>query len=436
MTYQFILPDIGEGVVEAEVLKWLVQPGQDVAEDQPLAEVMTDKATVTLRSPRRGKVIRLYWQEGDLAKVNQPMLELQLASVAGTAIGKSKVGTPDALLPARSQLTSAAHGQAQDEQDAQPAEARSSSQSSKPLAAPAVRALARQRGIDLAGVQGSGPGGRVTKADLGPVERAGGPARALESGVGQTPSPEPAERPEPAVGHEGPVEVIPLRGLRRTIAEKMATSTRNAAHFTFVEQADATELVRLKERMAEVAKKQGIRLTYLPFIVKAVVAALKQHPMLNATLDEERAEIQVRRWYNIGIASKTPGGLMVPVVRNADRRSLIEVAREIERLSEATKTGKARPDELQGSTFTITSLGAAGGLFATPIINHPEVAILGIHRIRPTPVVRDGQVVARDVMHISISFDHRVVDGDVAAAFAYTLVAYIEDPTLLFMEMI
>jgi len=433
MTYQFILPDIGEGVVEAEVLKWLVQPGQDVAEDQPLAEVMTDKATVTLRSPRRGKVLRLYWQEGDLAKVNQPMLELQLTCVAGTAMGKSKVGTTDALLPTRSQLSPTDRSPVE---DGEPAAAQSSGQSSKPLAAPAVRALARQRGIDLARVQGSGPGGRVTKADLGPVERAGGPARALESGVVQAPLPEPAEHPEPAVGHEGPVEVIPLRGLRRTIAEKMAASTRTAAHFTFVEQADATELVRLKERMAEVAKKQGVRLTYLPFIVKAAVAALKQHPMLNATLDEERAEIQVRRWYNIGIASKTPGGLMVPVVRNADQRSLIEVAREIERLSEATKTGKARPDELQGSTFTITSLGAAGGLFATPIINHPEVAILGIHRIRPTPVVRDGQVVARDVMHVSISFDHRVVDGDVAAAFAYTLVAYIEDPTLLFMEMI
>ncbi len=232
------------------------------------------------------------------------------------------------------------------------------------------------------------------------------------------------------------MEVVPLRGLRRAIAEKMALSKRSAAHFTFVEQVDATELVRMKDRMAQVAKAQGVRLTFLPFIVKATVAALKQHPMLNATLDEERGEIQVKRWYHIGIASKTPGGLTVPVVRNADRRSILDLAREIERLSEASKTGQAKPDELQGSTFTVTSLGAAGGLFATPIINHPEVAILGIHRIRPTPVVREGQVVARDVMHVSLSFDHRVVDGDVAAAFAYTLVDYLEDPSLLFMEMI
>jgi pyruvate dehydrogenase E2 component (dihydrolipoamide acetyltransferase) len=163
---------------------------------------------------------------------------------------------------------------------------------------------------------------------------------------------------------------------------------------------------------------------------------LKKHPWLNATLDDERGEIQLKHWYHIGIASKTPSGLTVPVIRNADKRSLLDLAREIERLSELTKSGQARPEDLQGSTFTITSLGAAGGLFATPIINHPEVAILGIHRIRPTPVVRDGQVVARDVMHISLSFDHRVVDGDIAAAFAYTFVAFLEDPSLLVMEMV
>jgi pyruvate dehydrogenase E2 component (dihydrolipoamide acetyltransferase) len=230
--------------------------------------------------------------------------------------------------------------------------------------------------------------------------------------------------------------VIPLRGLRRRIAEKMALSKRTAAHFTFVEQVDVTELVKVKDRIARKAAEQGVKVTFLPFVVKAVVAALKRHPSLNASLDEEKGEIQVKHWYDIGIASATENGLVVPVVRGVDRRSLLDLAREIERLSADTKAGKGRPEDMGGSTFTITSLGALGGLFATPIINHPEVAILGVHRIRPTPLVVDGQIVARDVMHVSLSFDHRVIDGHVGAAFTYALIGYLEDPSLLFMELV
>jgi pyruvate dehydrogenase E2 component (dihydrolipoamide acetyltransferase) len=216
----------------------------------------------------------------------------------------------------------------------------------------------------------------------------------------------------------------------------MAQSKRTAAHFTFVEQVDVTDLVRVKERIAAAARDEGVKVTFLPFVVKATVAALKKHPWLNATLDEARGEIRLRREYHIGIASSTEGGLMVPVVRNADRRSLLELAREIDRLSAETKAGKARPEDLTGSTFSITSLGPLSGLFATPIINFPEVGILGVHRIRPTPVVRNGQIVAREIMHVSLSFDHRIVDGHVGAAFAYTLIRYLEDPALLFMEMV
>jgi pyruvate dehydrogenase E2 component (dihydrolipoamide acetyltransferase) len=231
-------------------------------------------------------------------------------------------------------------------------------------------------------------------------------------------------------------QVIPLRGIRRRIAERMAQSKRTAAHFTFVEQVDVTDLQRVKDRIAAAAKEQGVRVTFLPLIVKATVAALKKHPWLNATLDEARGEIRLRREYHIGVASATEHGLVVPVLRNADQRSLLDLAREIERLATAARAGKSRPEDMGGSTFTITSLGAQGGLLATPVINHPEVAILGVHRIRPTPVVRDGQIVARDVMNVSVSSDHRVVDGHVAAAFAYEVVRYLEDPNLLFMELV
>jgi pyruvate dehydrogenase E2 component (dihydrolipoamide acetyltransferase) len=216
----------------------------------------------------------------------------------------------------------------------------------------------------------------------------------------------------------------------------MAQSMRTAVHFTIVEQVDVTELVKTKDRIAAAAREQGVKVTFLPFIVKAVVAALKKHPWLNGTLDEARSEIRLRRHYHIGIAAATDQGLVVPVVKNADRLSLLDLAREVERLGTVTKAGRARPEELTGSTFTISSLGNQGGLLATPVINYPEVAVLGVHRIRPTPVVRDGQIVAREIMNVSLSSDHRVVDGHVAAAFTYTLIGYLEDPNLLFMEMV
>jgi pyruvate dehydrogenase E2 component (dihydrolipoamide acetyltransferase) len=216
----------------------------------------------------------------------------------------------------------------------------------------------------------------------------------------------------------------------------MARSKRTAAHFTFVEQADVTELVRVKGRIAEAAQAEGVKVTFLPFFVKAAVAALKKHPKLNATMDEERVELVLHRRWDIGVASATESGLIVPVIRGADGRSIVDLAREIERLAADTKAGRVRPEDLGRSTFTISSLGALGGLFATPVLNHPEVAILGVHRIRPTPVVRDGQVVVREVMHVSVTSDHRVVDGHEAAAFAYEVIRYLEDPNLLFMQLV
>jgi pyruvate dehydrogenase E2 component (dihydrolipoamide acetyltransferase) len=295
--------------------------------------------------------------------------------------------------------------------------------------------MARQLGVDVNAVSGTGPGGRVTKDDLDAH-------RTRRNGHAPTPTQaaSPPAHPGPlplAAGESGelPEERIPLRGVRKRIAEHMALAKRTAAHFTFVEQADVTELVRVRERMAEAAQAEGVKLTFLPFVVKAVVAALKKHPKLNATMDEARAELVLHRRYDLGIASATDAGLVVPVLRGAERRSLLDVAREIDRLAADAKAGRIRPDDLGRSTFTITSLGALGGLFATPVLNVPEVGILGLHRIRPTPVVRDGQVVVRDVMHVSVTCDHRVVDGHEAAAFAYEVIRHLEDPNLVFMHL-
>lgn len=418
MSFKLELPDIGEGIVEAEIQQWFVKVGDAVIEDQPLVEVMTDKATVTIPSPKRGTIVRLFWKEGDLAKVHAPLVELQLEGEAPAA-----KAAPIAAAPVAAPVAAPAVSAVASNVGLEP----SAANGRKALAAPAVRAMARELGIDLNAVAGTGPGGRVTKDDVAHV-RAGGRDGHLRGAGPSAPAPI-AIAPSPGE------ERIPLRGVRRKIAENMARSKRTAAHFTFVEQCDATELVKLKARLAEAAKAEGTKLTFLPFIVKATVAALKKFPQLNAALDEERSEIVRKKHYDIGIASATEAGLTVPVIRGADRLSLVALAKEIERLAEGTKSGRVRPEDMGNSTFTITSLGALGGMFATPVLNHPEVGILGIHRIRPTPVVRDGQIVARDVMHVSLTSDHRVVDGHEAAAFTYEVIRYLEDPNLLFLQM-
>jgi pyruvate dehydrogenase E2 component (dihydrolipoamide acetyltransferase) len=311
----------------------------------------------------------------------------------------------------------------------------------KPLATPSTRKAARDLGIDLKRVPPSGTQGRVTKDDVVAFSRG-----ATTPSVAATPAPvsAPVAREKVSISAptgtpsqgQGPLEErVPFAGMRRKIAAKMAQSTQTAAHFTFVEECDVTALKALRTRLKPAAEKEGVKLTYLPFIVKAVVAALKKSPVLNSALDESTSELVYRKYYNIGIAVSTDAGLMVPVVKNADRLSLLDVARELDRLGTDAKNGKSRIDDLSGSTFTITSLGADGGLFATPIINFPEVGILGVHRMKERPVVKDGQIVIGDVMLLSLSFDHRIVDGHVGAAFAYDIIHYLEDPDRLFLEM-
>ena len=460
-TWDFKLPDIGEGVAEGEIVAWAdgVAVGAAIKADAPLAEVMTDKATVTITSPKAGIIVSLGGKVGEVIKVHSTLVVLEIGGAA-VAVPDAKPAAAAAPAPMAPRAESAATAVGDIKEDlpgtrrgSAPVAARPGPSSEyfadKPLATPATRQLARNLGVDLRTVAPTGPNNRVTTDD---VTRAGnGASRVGNDGAASTASASstsssasasassPSREPNHIAVHipsAGPLEErFPLKGVRKKIFEGMSRSKHTAAHFTFVEECDVTALKALRARLKPAAEKQGIKLTFLPFIVKAVVAALKRHPSLNSAFDESTQEIVRRGYFNIGIASATEAGLVVPVVKEADRRSILDLAREIERLGEATKSGKIRLEDLQGSTFTITSLGQQGGLFATPILNFPEVGILGIHQMKQKPVVRDGQIVIGDVMLVSLSFDHRIIDGHIGAAFAYEIIGFLQDPDRLFLEM-
>jgi pyruvate dehydrogenase E2 component (dihydrolipoamide acetyltransferase) len=444
--WEFKLPDIGEGVTEGEIVQWLVKEGDVVTEDQPMVEVMTDKATVTIAAPRAGRIAELRGKPGQVIAVHAVLVvfELDAGAPAAASANGHRAAPVSATLGAKKDDGPAATavgdireslpGMGSPKPAAPPPAAASGGGglatyfNDKPLATPATRKAARDLGVDLKQVKPSGPQGRVTQDDVVAHSRGAEPA-ALHA------APVVAREPvaiAPAAGDER----VPFVGMRRRIASKMQQSKNTAAHFTFVEECDATALMALRARLKPAAEAQGVKLTFLAFIVKAVVHALKRHPILNSTLDEAKNELVYRKSYHIGIAASTDAGLMVPVVKDADRRTLLDIAREIDRLGADAKAGKSKTQDLQGSTFTITSLGAEGGLFATPIINFPEVGILGVHRIKERPVVKDGQIVIGNVMLLSLSFDHRIVDGHVGAAFAYDIIASLENPERMFLEMV
>jgi pyruvate dehydrogenase E2 component (dihydrolipoamide acetyltransferase) len=468
--WEFKLPDIGEGVTEGEIVAWAdgIAEGVVVQADQALAEVMTDKATVTITSPKTGTIVQLGGAVGQVIAVGAALVVLDLDAGAASA---APVADDAPAAPAPAPAAAAAEPKKESGNAAtavgdikedlpgmnlSPAPAAkktvesagSSYFAAKPLATPATRKLARELGLDLRTVPPSGPHGRVTKEDV----------RARSQGSGASPTATPAtisappstesRTPEASATRFAPMKIAaatteetaletrePLRGVRKKIFDSMSRSKQTAAHFTFVEECDVTALKDLRARLRPAAEKEGVKLTFLPFIVKATVAALKRHPELNSAFDESTQEIVRRAYINIGIASSTENGLIVPVVKGADRRSILDIAREIQRLGEATKSGKVKAADLQGSTFTITSLGQQGGLFATPILNFPEVGILGVHQIKQKPVVRNNQIVIGDVMLLSLSFDHRLIDGHVGAAFAYEIIRFLENPDALFLEM-
>lgn len=399
MTFEFKLPDIGEGVVEGEIVRWLIRPGDTIEEDQPMVEIMTDKATVEIPSPVRGQVLDLFGEEGDIVEVGATLVQIS------TEDGKPEPATEPRKKTSPPPTAKVSPPPARGKKD-------------QVLATPAVRKLARELGIDLSTVIGTGPGGRITREDLTEPEK-----------VDRTASspPEQTEESQPVSARR-----VPYRGLRRKIGKHLVTSKQKAPHFTYVEEVDATELVRLRKEYSQLADS-SVPITYLPFIVKASVAALRKFPIVNSTLEEEAEQIVLNHSYNIGIATATDEGLVVPVVHKADQLTIPELAAELRRLADSAREGSLTVDDLQGGTFTITSLGTLGGIMATPIINYPEVAILGIHKIMERPVVKDGQIVVRQMMNLSLTCDHRIVDGAVAAAFVQHIRRLIETPALLFL---
>jgi pyruvate dehydrogenase E2 component (dihydrolipoamide acetyltransferase)/2-oxoisovalerate dehydrogenase E2 component (dihydrolipoyl transacylase) len=404
----FALPEIGEGVYEAELVRWLVDTGATVKRGQPLVEVMTDKATMEVPSPFVGTITGLIAQPGQQIKVGQPLLTYESAAPAMQTVAAASGGKSAAARASSSAPTP--NGPV-----------RSAVAERLPVkAAPSVRHLARKLGIDLGTVHGSGPEGRILIEDLTPrIQTASAPAAP----------------PEPVPDYGKPGTRIKMQGLRRTIAQRMAQSKRTIPHYSYVDECDVTDLVRLREGLREPYARAGVRLTYLAFFVKAVVAALQEVPIVNASLDEKSDEIVLHDRYHIGIAVATVAGLMVPVLRDADQKDLGDIGREIERLSNAARAGKARREDLLGSTFTITSVGGYGGLIATPVINPPEVAILGLGKIVKRPVYdAAGQIRPADMIYLSLSFDHRVVDGAVGAVFANAILRHLQNPAALLIK--
>ena len=392
MLREFKFPDVGEGIAEGEIVRWLVKEGDWVKEDQDLVEVETDKAVLTLNSPYTGKIEKLCGNEGEIIKVGALLTTIR---VEGETVAES----------ARKDSGTVVGSLAEAIEVARPV-----------LATPAVRALARQMMVDLASVKGNGPAGRITKED---VEKAAGKS---------------ASQPSPAADIYGPVERIPLRGIRRTVAKRMAEASKHVAEVTIWEDADITELEQVRAKQREATEQQGVKLTYLPFLIKASIAALKAHPYFNATLDEETQEIILKKYYNLGIAVDTSDGLIVFVIKEADRKSLVDLARETAALAEKARLRKIDLPELRGGTFTITNYGVVGASYGTPIINHPEVAILGLGKIEDRAVVRGGQIVIRKIMPLSLAFDHRVIDGVEAGRFLGVVIQHLVDPDLLRLE--
>ena len=462
MASEIKLPEIGEGTAEGEIIKWLVTEGQAVEEDTPLVEIMTDKATVEIPAPFSGTILELRVREGEIVDVGAVILLLDRGEEAGSSepsdareaeVAQPRVDVDPVVSIAPEEVdddpVAAAQAMARAGLDL---EAEKTVVWEVPPAAsgvtptpttPATRRLARQLGVDLQGVQGTGKGGRVTKADL-----LSGADRAAATDLPAMPDAIVEAVPEAVTAVDavlpvvvnaprltpvsaGPLEErILLRGLRRRIAERLVEAKRRIPHFTYVEECDMTEIVALRCEAKEMAAAKGLQVTYLPFFIKALIEACRRHPILNSSLDEESGEIVLKRYYNVGIATDTERGLIVPVVKNADQLSIFALAQEIARLSSDARAGRSAADDLQGGTITITSTGSIGGLLATPIINHPEVAILGVPAIRKRPVVRGDEIVIRDMVNLSLSLDHRVVDGAPAAQFTRDLVALLEDPKL------
>ncbi len=423
MAREFKLPDLGEGLTEAEIVKVLVAEGDAVQEDQPVLLVETEKAQVELPSPFGGRVVKVHVRAGERVKVGAVLVSFEMPGIVRAGGGEPPPPAPplrgSATLPSGPPAPAAA---------------------APPAATPATRRLARELGVDLAAVKGSGPASRITDADVRAVAGSKPETSVSEppGGTGGDGPPPPARTiqlpPLPRFEQWGPIEREPLRGVRRRSAEHLALAWSVIPHVTQHDEADITALEALRGRHQARVTEWGGELTLTVLLVKAAAVVLQAHPRFNASLDHQSSELVLKRYYHIGVAVDTEHGLVVPVLRDVDRKRVRDLAVELPRLAGRTRDGKATLEDLRGGTFTVTNTGALGGTGATPIINYPEVAILGVGRAREMPVVRDGQVVVRLILPLSLAFDHRVVDGMAAARFGADLVRLLQDPERLLLE--
>lgn len=439
--FEYRFPELGEGLHEGEIVKMHIAPGQTVTDEDIIMEVQNDKAIVEVPCPVNGKILEVFGKDGQVMHVGEVVAVIEAegelpdsihASDAGSADNSARGGADTQGQPAQAPAAEAAPAPA-----AAAAQAAPVTDKALVLATPSVRKLAREKGVAIAGVPGTGKNGRITREDVlafasGGAPAAAAPAAEAASAGGQAAA-APAARAVPA--GPGVEERVPFKGIRKAIANAMVKSAYTAPHVTLMDEVDVSALVALRSRSKAIAEKKGVKLTYLPFIVKALVAACREFPALNAMIDEAANELVYKKYYNIGIATDTDNGLLVPVVFDADRKNIWTISNEIRDLASRGRDGKLAPNELKGSTITITNIGSAGGMFFTPLLNFPEVAILGTGRISEKPVIKNGEIVPAHVMALSLSFDHRVVDGATGQNFLNYIKQLLADPELLVMEV-
>ncbi len=424
--HEFKLPDLGEGMHEAEIVEWLIRPGDMLKQDQTMVKVETDKAIVEIPSPVAGRVSEIRVPNGQVAKVGDVLITFETPAPANTTI------------PASAESNGAA-ATTPSSVSGEPAEQQTPASRQRVLAAPAVRKLAFELGIDLAQVPASAPNGRITIADVRSFAENSSTASAHPASSAPPAEPQPAQPAQPFAQKESPPAAVeerrPLSGLRKRIAEHMEHAWRTIPHASAFEEVDGGGLKALRQSLAPAAEKRGVRLTYLPLLIKLLIPVLKEFPIFNASFDEERREIIYKRAYHIGIATASPEGLLVPVMRNADRLTLLEIAGTLEHLVEGARARTLALPELSGSTFTLNNVGSFGGSSGTPIINSPEAAILAVGKLQDKAMVQDGAVVVRPVMPLTLSFDHRLIDGALAGAFLSRFKELVENPLQLMLDM-
>ena len=447
MAFQFRLPDIGEGIHEGEIVKWLVKPGDKVQEDDILCEVQNDKAVVEIPSPVEGTVEEILVEEGTVAVVGDVLIRFDAPGYEDLKLkGEDHAEDSSTTTEAQVQIT-AEQGQVVDKGSDEKAKtvpvgestASTTDVKSRVIAMPSVRKFAREKGVDIRNVTGSGNNGRVLKEDIEAFLNGGAVAETSkvntleENGITEEVNTSAQAAPISLEG-DFPETREKISPIRRAIAKAMVHSKQTAPHVTLMDEVDVTELVAHRKKFKDIAAEKGVKLTYLPYVVKALVAMLREFPEFNRSLDDETQEIIQKHYYNVGIAADTEKGLLVPVIKHADRKSVFAVSNEINELATKAREGKLAPHEMKGASMSITNIGSAGGQWFTPVINHPEVAILGIGRISEKPVIKNGEIVAAPVLALSLSFDHRMIDGAAAQNALNLLKRLLSEPELLLME--